>query len=632
MSSLGLLLMVSLMSAAGADEAPPAKSSMNPFTEKAAVIRYWNRKVLNNLPHPAFIVSKLTPLSATDAATFLAFASGDPAKLSSRLSSFCSAAGLLCSVQPTPSLASYPPDSAFIGYEESNFTNYGTDAAGGLSSFKNYSVVPSNHFDTFHRYGRDSTGHNDSFSTYDPSGNVVTANFTSYGTNTAGGYDNFTSYGEQSNVPDNHFTNYATAGGGRAAGFSLYSTDGNGGEHSFSGYGKEGAGATADFISYGNNSNVAGSDFSNYAEDGNGNINKFTSYGDNANVPENNFRSYGSGVNGGIDKFSSYRDRTNVGDDFFTSYEKGGNAATADFVNYGNSFNEGSDNFKGYGEGSNNDHISFKSYFAVDNTTFKSYAKSGVTFKSYNKSSDAARLATAEEENRRPAAKRAGANQWVEPGKFFRESNLKQGTVMPMPDIRDRMPPRSFLPRSIAGKIPFTAAGVDKIFKILPGTAMAKAVTSTVADCERPPSRGETKRCTTSAEDMIDFAVYVLGGDVAVRSTAGTKGSNGNILIGEVKGVNGGKVTKSVSCHQSLFPYLVHYCHSVPKVRVYEADILAVDTKEKINHGVAICHIDTSDWSPTHGAFVALGPAPGKIEVCHWIFEGDMTWTVADRP
>lgn len=101
-------------------------------------------------------------------------------------------------------------------------------------------------------------------------------------------------------------------------------------------------------------------------------------------------------------------------------------------------------------------------------------------------------------------------------------------------------------------------------------------------------------------------------------------------MIGKVKGINGGKITRAVSCHQSLFPYLVYYCHSVPKVRVYEADILDLKSKAKINHGIAICHVDTSDWSASHGAFVALGSGPGKIEVCHWIFENDMNWTVSD--
>ena len=129
---------------------------------------------------------------------------------------------------------------------------------------------------------------------------------------------------------------------------------------------------------------------------------------------------------------------------------------------------------------------------------------------------------------------------------------------------------------------------------------------------------------------MIDFATSVLGRNVVVRTTENTRGSRGNILIGSVKGINGGKVTKSVSCHRSLFPCLLYYCHSVPKVRVYEADILDPKTKDKVNRGVAICHVDTSSWSPGHGAFIALGSGPGKIEVCHWIFETDMTWAVAD--
>ncbi|EXB82602.1 hypothetical protein L484_027780 [Morus notabilis] len=180
---------------------------------------------------------------------------------------------------------------------------------------------------------------------------------------------------------------------------------------------------------------------------------------------------------------------------------------------------------------------------------------------------------------------------------------------------------------------------------------------------------------------MIDFATSVLGQNVIVRSTENVSGSKKYIMIGSVKGINGGK-SHNQSCHQSLFPYLVYYCHSVPTVRVCEADILDPNSKAKINHGVAICrlfvgvairvacririvdpiltrtsffstltrkirvvfesccrvvthivgpsHLDTSAWSPTHGAFLAFGSGPGQIEVCHWIFKNDLTWTVAD--
>lgn len=106
-------------------------------------------------------------------------------------------------------------------------------------------------------------------------------------------------------------------------------------------------------------------------------------------------------------------------------------------------------------------------------------------------------------------------------------------------------------------------------------------------------------------------------------------GSKKNVLVGSVKRINSNvnNVAQSVSCHQILFPYLLYYCHSVPKVQVYEVDLFDPNTKVKINHGVAICHLDTSAWSPTHGAFLALGSGPGRIEVCHWIFHNDMIWT-----
>ncbi|KAH0675337.1 hypothetical protein KY285_023138 [Solanum tuberosum] len=64
---------------------------------------------------------------------------------------------------------------------------------------------------------------------------------------------------------------------------------------------------------------------------------------------------------------------------------------------------------------------------------------------------------------------------------------LKSGTIMPMPDIKDKMPKRSFLPR------------------------VAKMINDPLSECERAPSAGETKRCPNSAEDMIDFANISVG-------------------------------------------------------------------------------------------------------------------------
>ena len=223
--------------------------------------------------------------------------------------------------------------------------------------------------------------------------------------------------------------------------------------------------------------------------------------------------------------------------------------------------------------------------------------------------------------------------QRVEPGIFFRESMLKKGKVMPMPDINDKLPERSFLPRSISSKQPFSTLKVSELkhfFLAGDNSTMETMIVKSLSVCKRAPSPGETKQCVSSAEDMIDFAVSVLGRNIDILTMKNVNGSKQSIMIGSIEGINGGKVTDSVTCHQLLFPYLLYYCHSVPKVRVYQVDILDPNSKAKINNGVVICHMNTSSWNPTHEAFLALGSAPGRIEVCHWIFPNGLMWTVVD--
>ncbi|OVA09848.1 BURP domain [Macleaya cordata] len=595
----------------------------NPFTAKASLIRYWNRQISNNLPKPSFLISKASPLNAVDSAFFAKLA--DQNTLSTHLPTFCSSANLVCFSDSSPSLAKHDQDVNFAVYNERNFTNYGTSRPGGFDSFKNYSDDQNIAADSFRRYSRDSAGHDDKFANYEPDGNVGGSSFNTYGTSATGGSGEFKNYAPNKNVPDLRFTSYEADGNGREQSFATYSENANAGDQGFASYGKNGNGINSGFSSYGKSSNVIGSTFKNYGESGNAANDSFTSYAFDSNNPINSFSSYGDGGNAAVENFNSYRDQANVGDDSFQSYAKNSNFAKAKFANYGKSVNEGSDTFTGYGKGSISQ-IGFKIYGV--NNTFKDYQdKKKVSFAQYTNPSSAKTSSVDDAHSGKTV------NRWVEPGKFFRESMLKKGTVMPMPDIKDKMPKRSFLPRSISSKLPFSSSRFSElktIFHASENSSMETILKNTVDECERAPSQGETKRCVGSVEDMIDFAVSVLGKNVVVRSTEGVKGSKQDVMIGQVKGINGGKVTRSVSCHQSLFPYMVYYCHSVPKVRVYEAEILDVKSKEKINNGVAICHVDTSSWSPGHGAFAALGSSPGKIEVCHWIFENDMTWATAD--
>ncbi|XP_010553600.1 PREDICTED: polygalacturonase 1 beta-like protein 2 [Tarenaya hassleriana] len=610
------LLSSSQLHPTGADQnTGESPAPVNPFTPKASLVRYWDKRIDGDSTKPTpFFLSKASPLSAVDSTRFVSLASRHA--LHTRLRDFCTAAVLFC----FPELANFPAkqhdgDVNFSVYTNKNFTNYGSNRlAGAGDEFKNYSTGDNIAIDSFRRYSRDSAGHSDGFSTYADDANVADQSFNTYGAGSTGGSGDFTAYLAGVNGPNGRFTSYSDDANGRSQSFTSYSSDANAGVQAFTSYSKNGNGAPNEFSGYGTGSNVVQSDFSGYGQTANGENDTFTSYGTDGNIPVNNFRSYGDGGNGGVYGFKSYRDDSNIGADSFSSYAKNSDNAKIDFENYAKSVNLGSDNFTSYGHGAQNQETGFKSY--GPNPNFKEYTKNDVVFSRYTNSTSASGKTV---------------NKWVEPGKFFREAMLREGTLMQMPDIRDKMPRRTFLPRAITAKLPFsssTTREILRIFSAAENSSISRIISYAVAECERPPSRGEVKRCVGSAEDMIDFATSMLGRHVAVRTTESVAGSKGTIEIGKVNGINGGKVTRSVSCHQTLYPYLLYYCHSVPRVRVYEVDLLDPKSRVKINHGVAICHVDTSAWSPGHGAFLALGPGPGRIEVCHWIFENDMTWII----
>ncbi|MBA0755212.1 hypothetical protein Gogos_021411 [Gossypium gossypioides] len=176
------------------------------------------------------------------------------------------------------------------------------------------------------------------------------------------------------------------------------------------------------FTQYTENANAGnGLSFSNYSKNGNDIPNNLNSYGKGAYVVGSSFSSYGEAANGSygdgnnaaVNSFSSYRDQSNVGDNSFQSYTKNSNGEK--------------------GQGAVGQPIGFKIYGR--NNTFKDYSRKGIVFGRYNYGSSS--------ETAQVKASGSVVNKWVEPGKFFREKLLKRGTVMPMLEIRDKIPSAS---------------------------------------------------------------------------------------------------------------------------------------------------------------------------------------------
>ncbi|XP_043710174.1 polygalacturonase-1 non-catalytic subunit beta-like [Telopea speciosissima] len=204
---------------------------------------------------------------------------------------------------------------------------------------------------------------------------------------------------------------------------------------------------------------------------------------------------------------------------------------------------------------------------------------------------------------------------------------VKEGGFIPVPDLRDSMSYKSFLPRSLALKTPFSIARIEelkKLFGVIDKSIMDEYIQETLETCENSPIQDQQSSCAISAEDLIDFVVEKLGHHVCVWSTESIEGSYENVTIGAVKLIHANLFEPPALCHSMPFLYQVYYCHVLHKVKVYAVDIHA---QKKQNHAIMACHYDTSTWNPNHIAFKLLGFGPGLIEVCHWINQNGLVWT-----
>ncbi|KAF7141067.1 hypothetical protein RHSIM_Rhsim06G0228600 [Rhododendron simsii] len=121
-----------------------------------------------------------------------------------------------------------------------------------------------------------------------------------------------------------------------------------------------------------------------------------------------------------------------------------------------------------------------------------------------------------------------------------------------------------------------------KIYQAGENSTMANMLVAAMTNCERAPSAGEKKRCVGCVEDMMDFAISILGCNLTVLTTLNDEGSENNIMTGKVRAINDGK---AVSCHQIMFPYLLYYCHSVPETDP-ESRVGRVDRQRSRRTGV----------------------------------------------
>ncbi|XP_028547493.1 BURP domain protein RD22-like [Dendrobium catenatum] len=171
----------------------------------------------------------------------------------------------------------------------------------------------------------------------------------------------------------------------------------------------------------------------------------------------------------------------------------------------------------------------------------------------------------------------------------------------------------------MAKATPFSSTKLTEIlglFNITWGSLEAKAIQQTLEECEEKPIEGEIKHCVTSLEAMVDFVKAEIGNrDVNVIETT-VKGGVHQLVVPKQE------AKALVSCHPESYPKAVYYCHKITNVEAYKVHLLGsngvvVDT-------AAICHIDTSAWSPHYLGFKILKVKPGTEPICHFLPRGHL--------
>ncbi|CAL4904917.1 unnamed protein product [Urochloa decumbens] len=179
-------------------------------------------------------------------------------------------------------------------------------------------------------------------------------------------------------------------------------------------------------------------------------------------------------------------------------------------------------------------------------------------------------------------------------------------------------------------------------FAVAPGSAEASILRGTVRACEAPPLAGERKACATSLEGTLQAAARMLGTkrmSVAVSALTPSSGlpRQEYEVVAAVALLDG---RRHVTCHNDPFPYAVYRCHMDKDYMMStEAYVLTLRGLQQ-QHGsdvssessslvdmVAVCHLDTSKWSPAHPAFKTLNLQPGAAPLCHFVPYADLLFS-----
>jgi hypothetical protein len=220
---------------------------------------------------------------------------------------------------------------------------------------------------------------------------------------------------------------------------------------------------------------------------------------------------------------------------------------------------------------------------------------------------------------------------------FFFHDMLRPGFII-TPTIPPTSSLPSLLPRSVAGSIPFSHERLSDIISMFApaSISMAKKIRWTLDMCEHPRTLpGQSAGCATSLESLAELPPSLLktrnvrafsAADLPVEAR-GTRALRGRYNVTAVLKVSG-ESSEIVTCHDLTYPYAVYYCHTANPTSAYTVTLTSVEdgAVPKTMEALAVCHLDTSKWSPKNPFFELHNLKPGEVTVCHFLTKLSIIW------
>ncbi|XP_052172638.1 BURP domain-containing protein BNM2A-like isoform X4 [Diospyros lotus] len=216
---------------------------------------------------------------------------------------------------------------------------------------------------------------------------------------------------------------------------------------------------------------------------------------------------------------------------------------------------------------------------------------------------------------------------------FFLVEDLRVGNTLPIFFPKRNLSSAKLLPKELADSIPFSLDELPNLlqtFSFSRGSPQAMAMEATLRACETKPIKGETKICATSFGSMLDFVREIFGLEVqfkALSTTHLTKSATTLLQTYTILEVSQETSHyKMVACHIMAYPYAVFYCHYQESTESKVFRVLVEGENGDRAEAVAVCHMDTSQWSPNHVSFKVLGIEPGSSAICHFFPADNLVW------